>query len=619
MSILNTIKSVASLGQNINKVSEERKDKDEGAVSEFLEEFKIDMSDDDLIALAKKWEVSWKEVYEGSDDNNDGLEERQKQSVKYWRGNAGSGIEAELGIKVEGSGDNLIFEALETFLPIATKQNPEPMVNADNTPEGVKLADTIKKVLVHQSGMTRLNLKITIKQAVRNWALKFVGAVQIGWSGREDDMDIEVVKPEHLILDPNGYIKRGEYIGEFIGRLKKDTAKNLIARFPDKKKDIEEQCNSKLGTKMNYKEFWTDDYVFWKLNDVILAKIKNPHWNYEEEVKEPVMTVDEDGNEIQDFTEDGDEIYTTTTIPGANHFKYPKKPFVLLSIFNLGDKPYDETSLIEQNIPNQDKINKRSKQIDKNIDNINSGWVISGDAGFNEAQSTRAAEALMGGGVAFCPKGDPNKLVTKITGDGLPADVYNERQDARNELRGVFGITGLQPQGTQNEKTVRGKILQKTADVDRIGGGISEYIELFSSKIYDWLIQMMYVYYDEEHSFPILGKDGTQDWITIKNSDIDKSLTVSVKEGSLIPKDSLTKSHLAIDLWGAGALDPLSLYEYLEFPNPKEMVQKLIQWNENPMALIGEGEAPPAQMPVGSQTPAGQPAGMPTGGVPINI
>ncbi len=604
MGILSTIKNVASIGQNINKVSEERKDKDEGVITEFLEKFTIDMSDDDLIALAKKWEVSWKEVYEGGEDSDKGLEKRQQQCVKYWKNNAGSDIENELGIKVKGDGDNLIFEALETFLPIATKQNPEPMVNADNTPEGNKLAETIKKVLVYQSGMTRLSLKIVIKQVVRNWALKFIGAVQIGWSGREDDIDIEVIKPEHLILDPDGYIKRGEYIGEFIGRLKKDTAENLITRFPDKKEEIKEQCNGKLGTKLNYKEFWTDNYVFWKLNDIILSKIRNPHWNYEEEVKEPVMIIDEDGNEIQDYTEDGEVIYRTKTVPGANHFKYPKKPFILLSIFNLGDKPYDDTSLIEQNIPNQDKINKRSKQIDTNIDNINSGWIVSGDAGFSEAQANRAVDALQKGGVVYCPKGDPNRLITKITGDGLPADVYNERQDARNELRGIFGITGLQPQGTQSEKTVRGKILQKTADVDRIGGGISEYIELFSSKIYDWLIQMIYVYYDEEHSFPILGKDGTQDWITIKNSDIDRSLTVSVKEGSLIPKDSLTKSHLAIDLWSAGAIDPLSLYEYLEFPNPKEMVQKLIQWNENPLALISgeeQQENIPAQMPVGGQ------------------
>ena len=618
MSILNTIKSVASLGQDVNKISEERKDKDEGVVSDFLEEFKIDMSDDDLIELSKKWEKSWKEVYEGGENNdNGGLEQRQKRCVEYWKGKNSSSLETELGIKTEGSGDNLIFEALETFLPIATKQNPEPMVNADNTENGVKLADKIKKVLIYQSGMTRLNLKITIKQAVRNWALKFVGAVQIGWSGVEDDMDIEVVRSEQLILDPNGFIKRGEYIGEFIGRLKRDTAKNLIIRFPKQKESIEKKCNGKLGTKLNYKEFWTDEYVFWKLNDIILAKIRNPHWNYEEEVKEPVMTVDEDGNEIQDYTENGDEIYTTTTVPGANHFVKPKKPFVLLSIFNLGDKPYDETSLIEQNIPNQDKINKRSKQIDKNIDNINSGWVVSGDAGFSEAQASRAVGALQKGGVVYVPKGNPNALIGKITGDGLPADVYNERQDARNELRGVFGITGLQPQGTQNEKTVRGKIIQKTADVDRIGGGVSEYIELFSSKIYDWLIQMMYVYYDEEHSFPILGKDGTQDWITIKNSDINTKLVVSVKEGSLIPKDSLTKSHLAIDLWGAGALDPLSLYEYLEFPDPRKMVEKLIQWNENPMGLIGKEGA----NTVGGEMPqAGvAPTEMPTGGVPINM
>ena len=44
----------------------------------------------------------------------------------------------------------------------------------------------------------------------------------------------------------------------------------------------------------------------------------------------------------------------------------------------------------------------------------------------------------------------------------------------------------------------------------------------------------------------------------------------------MIPKDPLLRRNEAIDLWGMGVIDPLSLYIALDYPNPKEMVQRLI-------------------------------------------
>jgi hypothetical protein len=52
-------------------------------------------------------------------------------------------------------------------------------------------------------------------------------------------------------------------------------------------------------------------------------------------------------------------------IKGINHFASPRKPFILLSIYNLGAQPVDVTSNITQNLANQDLINKRIKQIDR--------------------------------------------------------------------------------------------------------------------------------------------------------------------------------------------------------------------------------------------------------------
>src|SRR6185503_12476817 len=106
-------------------------------------------------------------------------------------------------------------------------------------------------------------------------------------------------------------------------------------------------------------------------------------------------------------------------------------------------------------------------------------------------------------------------------------------------------------------------------DESRIGL-ISEYLEQVADEIFNWYVQLMYVYYDEPHTIAVLGQQMATQYFTLSQQDFIGNLTVSVKEGSLIPKDSLTKRNEAIELWGAGAIDPITLFERLEDPNPHQ-------------------------------------------------
>ncbi|MEK7091755.1 MAG: hypothetical protein AAB900_02080, partial [Patescibacteria group bacterium] len=85
---------------------------------------------------------------------------------------------------------------------------------------------------------------------------------------------------------------------------------------------------------------------------------------------------------------------------------------------------------------------------------------------------------------------------------------------------------------------------------------------------------------------------------------------VSVKEGSLIPKDRLTERNEAIDLWGAQAIDPLTLAERLEDPNPQEFTKRLVLWKLNPMmyAQLYAPEAMPAEATPVSESGQAAPA-----------
>lgn len=559
-----------SLGKNINKLQEgDTLDKAEGVIS-LLPELKLEMTDDELLNLKEKWEQAW----ENSEYKKD-LQAKQKDNENYWLG-----IHYDQTAYLNNNrplADNIIFESLETFLPVITKQNPEPIVESDNTEEGNAIADKVKKMIAYLADILRMKLKM--KKAARFWALYQLGVAKIGWSEINNDIALNILRPQKLILDPDATVEDGEYTGKYIGEVRTETASNLILRFKDKEKEIIEEVDDKLGSDIQYTEWWTNEYVFWTMKKEVLGKIKNPHWNYPQNQTK----TDDYGKQTQE------------EVKGQNHFPIPKMPYVFLSVFNLGKHPYDDTSLIGQNLANQDLINKRTKQIDKNADNTNGGWVISGErSGLTKDEAAQAIESARKGGGIFISAGNPNEAVSRISGEPLAPFIYNALADNRNELRNIFGTRGSTPQGTINEQTVRGKIMIKGQDADR-SALIADYMEQFADMIFNWFVQMMYVYYDEPHAASVLGKEKAREYITIKNSDLNRKLLVSVKDGSLIPKDEMTKRNEAIDLAIAGLLDPITMFDRLQFPNPRESAKQLFLWKTNPYALFPDLQPPQAQ------------------------
>ena len=570
-----------SLFQDQNKAKEgDLIEKTEGVANTLLPELTLEMDDDALISLKKDWEKRWE-----NSEPVKSLQKKQKENENYWLGK--QDIAQSGNTENRSLADNLIFASLETFLPQATKKNPEPMVSADKTPEGQQLARSVQQMLVYLADELRLKLKV--KDATRNWGLYHLGVVKLGWDTTKNDIALRVIRPQKLILDPEATIEQCKYTGDYIGEIREETASNLVKRFPEKAELITEKSKGKMGTAMKYGEWWTPEYLFWTLENDVLQKTKNPHWNYEEQK----VTLDDVGQP------------QTTMVQGRNHFYAPEMPYVFLSIFNLGKHPFDDTSLIEQNLSNQDLINKRLKQIDKNADRTNNGIVVSGDH-FTKEQARDVSEALRKGYTIWQPSGDVRSGVQRDPGQPLPNFIYQSLQDYRNELRAIFGTSGLTPEGIANEQTVRGKILVRESNGDRIGGGITEYIEQFADGIFNWMVQLIYVYYDEPHVASILGAEKAIEEITLSSAQMNKRLRISVKEGSLIPQDDLTRANQAVELGGAGLIDPIEMFDRLGFPNPRETAERLFLWRTNPMALF-PNLAPAIPMmgtPEGSQVPA---------------
>lgn len=528
-----SIASFLGLSSKTNKADGENESA-QGA-GELLPELKLNMSDEDLLKFVKECEDNWN----GSKVKTE-WERMCKENEDYWLNKQFNG---SFDPENRPLTDNLIFESFETFLPQATRRNPEPVIapaKRQPTPGETEYAKNMQELAANWADEIKLRLKI--KRMARHWGLYLIGVIEMGWNLSTDKPSATVLRPKRLVFDPDGFIDEDGYHGRFVGVDQTDSASVLIKKFPKAKADITKEVNGKMSTNVKYRKWMTPEYTCFIMKKVVLDKYKNPYWNYDQEEPQQPL-VDEFGIETPQ---------PPKLVEGKNHLPEPAIPLVFLTVFNLGKQPVDETNLIQQNLPQQDLINKRLRQIDKNADKMNGGQVISGEqTGLNKEEAAVATEAINNGGTVYIPQGNAQTAIGKVQAQALPADVFNQLTDTRTRLLQIFGTQGLSSQGMGQEKTVRGKIVTKSLDTDRIGGGVTEYLEQVADDVYNWFIQLLFVF--------------RPDMIADK---VD--LSVSVKEGSMLPKDDVSKAQQAIDLAVAGKLSLLDLYKRLDDPNPEQ-------------------------------------------------
>lgn len=578
--VFQAIKGALNIFSNVNKAQGMEENKNPTPVNEYESSY----SDTEILELVSVWKDKYRKYY------MDGVEASQTLAFEYWIGKQRSDDADQVGSSLLV--DNKIFEAIETFIPIATRANPDPLVKADPSELGQKLAKDIKNILVYEAD--RLKLRKVLKGMLRDWVICRLGIIKVSYNLHTNQIDTEKINPKRWMGDPDGHWdESGFFTGEWQAEKKQMTASKLSEMFPEKAEDILQKAGEKKGTKLEYVEWWYRNRdVFYTLDGgIVLGKFKNPHWNY-----------DIPGSEAELDTETGVEIRPAQDfVEGKNHFKEPRAPYIGLSIFSTGLQPHDETSLVLQNVGLQDRINKTARQIDKNVEGMNNGMVVS-DA-FTADQASQAASALRRGVAIRAPGADVSKAVMRFPPSGLPRDVFQHLEDLRDELRNVFGTSGSTPGGVEQQKTVRGKILINQLDSSRIGGGVTEFLEQIADSTYNFWAQMMFVHFSDAHTIVASGATEGAELIQIKNTDLAllKSLDITVKEGSLIPKDPMTQRNEAIDLWSAGAIDPITFYKRLDYADPMNAAQQLLIWQ-----MVQKGQLPPqAYIPTfGQQNPA---------------
>lgn len=562
------------ISSGINKVNEVDQI-EEGVEGEYQDLLVLPKPDEELLKLRDEYEEKHNAYYPKVKPRQD------KNKVYYVGRQKASSTQTD---KVIAS--NLIFEAEETFIPQALSKNPEPVVFSDNTEEGKDASNGLKTMLQYHADILCLRKKLGVM--VRQWSIYFTGVLKHGWDNKLNDIKLELRRPQNFVFDPDGYVDEyGNFVG-WLGERIESTAEKMIEQFPKHAEYISLKVNDKLGTTVTRTEWWNDDYSFSTFYDVVLDKFKNPYFSYQASY---------DGSAL-------------------NHFGNPKMPYTFLSVFSLQERPHDITNLIEQSIPNQDRITDRDEQVSRNLRTGNNSIAVSG-LSFTAETASEAAAALEDGDPVLVPDGRTEEGIKRIPANALPSGILESLQNDKDTLRSVFGTQGLSALADKGEEpTARGMILNQSHDSTRIGGGIGDALEQVADNVFNWWAQLYSVFYDVPHYAAVMGSGRAVEYVALKSSDMARKFVISVAPNSMRPKDELSEMNQALELWKGKALDPISLFKRLNDPDPMETAKRVSMWLTNPqlyMMTYFPEQAPPMQAggapPNGNIPPQGQPPG----------
>ena len=548
--ISQNIEGVQSLvSSRLNKLGQGASEQKEGYTGDKIDELTLELDDQELLDLANTLTLKYR-GYEAK------LKIRQELQRQFYLGRQKDGSPNSTTMDGVPISSNLIFEAEETFLPAALKSNPDPVVYSDNTPEGNKGAKDLKTMLQYHADVLVLRRKLAL--VVRKWSMDFLGVMKHGWDNEIQDIKSEVKDAKNFIFDPDGYIDMyGDYIG-MLGERINITASKLCDLFPKHKAYITVIVDGKMGTEVTYTEWWSDEYCFYTFKDKILDKFKNPNFKYE---------AGEDTNPI-------------------NHFAKPKKPYTFLSVFNLGDQPHDVTGLIEQNIPNQRRISRRTEQIDFNLSRSNNSRAYS-ENNFTQETAKQASTAMMKGHPVIIPPGSPiSEAIVDFPAPALNQSFFNELEVSKQDLRSIFGVDGLGTVTPKEQKTLGGLLNNEQHDTTRIGGGIGDALEQFVDNVFNQWVQLYYAFYDERHFAVVLGQMKATEYVELSMQDLDRQYVISVAPDSMKPKDEIAQINEAINYFNMGVIGPKTLLTIANFANPDESAADGLMYKLNPMAYL---------------------------------
>lgn len=510
------------------------------------------------------------------------LDDRRKTNENFWSGKQYN-TEEMSGLPYV---DNVIHDNTEKRISMAVGKVPDILVvPGDGSLQGRQNTKIIERVL--DIDISTKQKKRLIKNGLRHNHIYFIGVQKARWNpnkGQFGDYEFNLCDPRKVLISHTGIIPEDGFTSDncdLIVEVVEEPVAVVLAKFPAKAQQLKELLGSsdgsRLATTMKYQEGWYTYHnsqgqiiegVFWRFNHLVLRNIKNPYFDFQGYDR---VLFDQNGVVQTDAT---GQFQTEKVF--RNFFERPRKPYIFYSYENLGRSPVDDTTAIEQSIPLQRNLNKTGKQIRDISDGITNKYAFNNGISQDQARLVTAnpKEPI------WLDNDKPvSESVSNFTNQGPPPVLFQELIQTRQQIDRKFSVANINQMGGQRESGISKQITRENdlVTTDDIGSIV---IERVVEETASWAIQFMKLMYVDAHFKSKMGKDGQVIQEMIQRDMIDDGIALSVKGSTT---DKATARNQAINLGTSGAIDPMTMFEEMDAPNPKERTQRLLLFK------MGEG------------------------------
>jgi len=524
---------------------------------------------------------------------------------------------------------NRIFVDTETVINSLITNPPKPQVLPGRaTEESQKLADLQEKFFIIK--YEQRNFREVLRKALRNLYFSRLAVIKAFWNPDINDFDAKALDPRKIRTSKRA---SSEVTSEFIIEEVEDSLLSVLTKFPDKKQEILQKLGvseDEVGIRnpdLTYKEAHFNDYVCCIYDGIVLAKFKNPYWDWDGILlndEENLKVLDDkvspkDRKEVlQGARQDQDPrraVYEGKDAPTdgapdvnfqsyfANHFDFPRKPYIIATAFSDGDGPIGRTDMISQAIPLQESVDRRKQQIDDNA-RMGNGMVKVDSGVMSKAEAQKISwdpeGVIFGSGV--------KDGVTREFGNALPDIVFKDMQDSREEIDNIMAASSAfrgEREGTET-KAGRLALIQRSAARLEELTQVKDYLD---SELLNWCYQLAKLNYTERHYAKTLGEGDAMKVIELQQDDFEDGTEIRVIPGQSLPEDQSFKFERAQEDIKAGRISPIDYFRESGYTNPVDMAKNAELYKLNPIKASGvtdeevqeyaPPQAPPEDPPLG--------------------
>lgn len=546
-------------------------------MDEQLEQFSIDTKEEKLLETFKVW-------LKDSETYHNQILIQQKIAEEYYKGNQ---TDRDFVPNYNtNTVENRIFEAIETIVPVATQRPHQFVVLPGSEAEtSVDRANSLQKVLTRK--YETLEMQRKLEETTRNFILYRFGVMKWEWGYEKDDVEVRVIDPRLILvprmrLDPHDLPYKIE-IQEY-------TKREMEEYWPKVKIDeLSPEERIDTGTREPKKklyrvyECWAyGEMVVWFCSNKVLEKKANPYYDFKGTEKSYIQK-----------TKKGAKI--SKKLVFSNVLDRPTDPYVFFTTYKVGDEPFGSVSLAEVAIPIQDAINRQKRAIIDNLRRMGNGQVYLDADAMSEEEAGNITDEV--GAIIRGEQLASGNKIKREPGTPLPAAHFSNLQHSESVFDNLMGVHSA-TRGNASAGTLGQDIISRQQDFTRIDL-ITRILNRGVAKLAMGLVQLMKMYYTETQVVKILGEEGAVEFVRLNRDDIEDYIEIIVKSGDTLPMDKVSLRTEAVQLWQLGALDPVTLFERLEFPNPAKAAERLMAWKSG--QLTQETQAKIAEIAAGAQ------------------